>query len=42
MPSEAGATDVELVHVKFLSEQSCEGHKRVWTIILATLDDLVS
>ncbi len=41
-PVEGGATDVELTHVKFLSEQSRDGHKNVWEIILATLDTLVS
>jgi uncharacterized protein YndB with AHSA1/START domain/DNA-binding transcriptional ArsR family regulator len=41
-PVEGGATDVELTHVKFVSEQSRDGHKRVWTTILATLDNLVS
>ncbi|MGB8819450.1 MAG: SRPBCC domain-containing protein [Rhizobiaceae bacterium] len=41
-PVEGGATDVELTHVKFLSEESRDGHKRVWGTILATLGDLVS
>ena len=41
-PVEGGATDVELTHVKFVSEQSRDGHKRVWASILATLGELVS
>jgi uncharacterized protein YndB with AHSA1/START domain/DNA-binding transcriptional ArsR family regulator len=41
-PAGDAATDVELTHVKFLSEQSRDGHKRVWTAILGTLDGLVS
>jgi uncharacterized protein YndB with AHSA1/START domain len=41
-PVDGGATDVELTHVKFLSEQSRDGHKNVWGIILETLDRLVS
>ncbi len=41
-PVDDGVTDVELTHVKFVSEQSRDGHKRVWTSILATLDELVS
>lgn len=41
-PAGESATDVELTHVKFLSEGSRDGHKNVWTTILATLDQLVS
>ena len=41
-PAGEGATDVELTHVKFVSEQSRDGHKRVWGQIIATLDQLVS
>ena len=40
-PVEDGVTDVELTHVKFLSEQSRDGHKRVWGQILATVETLV-
>ena len=40
-PVEGGATDVELTHVKFLSEASRDGHMRVWGIILGTLETLV-
>ncbi len=41
-PTDGGATEVELTHVKFLSEQSRDGHQNVWGIILETLDRLVS
>ena len=41
-PVGEAATDVELTHVKFLSEGSRDGHKTVWTTILATLDRLVN
>ena len=40
-PVEGGATEVELTHVKFLSEGSRDGHAKVWTTILATLEQLV-
>ena len=36
-PAGAGATDVELVQVKFASEQSRDGHKSGWTAIIAKL-----
>lgn len=41
-PAENGGTDVELTHVKFLSEASRDGHLRVWGIILGTLGEMVS
>ncbi len=41
-PAGEAATDVELTQVKFTSESSRDGHKKVWTSILATLDGLVS
>lgn len=40
-PAGDGATDVELTQVKFLSEDSREGHRKVWAKILGTLDTLV-
>ena len=42
VPVGVNATDVELTHIKFLSEQSRDGHNNVWGIILATLDTLLS
>lgn len=41
-PADNGATDVELTHVKFSSEQSRDGHLRVWGVILDTVGALVS
>jgi uncharacterized protein YndB with AHSA1/START domain/DNA-binding transcriptional ArsR family regulator len=42
--SEAGpsATDVELIHIKFSSEGSRDGHKNVWTKILDGVADILA
>tara|TARA_R110002124_G_scaffold14825_1_gene65339 strand:- start:1288 stop:1713 length:426 start_codon:yes stop_codon:yes gene_type:complete len=41
-PSAAGGTDVELLHVKFPSEESRNNHEAGWGAILATLDGVLA
>jgi uncharacterized protein YndB with AHSA1/START domain len=41
-PVGTGATDVELVQVKFSNEQSRDGHTKDWTAILASLDRVLA
>jgi hypothetical protein len=39
-PAGANATDLELVHEKFATEQSRDGHTGGWTAILAKLGEV--
>jgi uncharacterized protein YndB with AHSA1/START domain/DNA-binding transcriptional ArsR family regulator len=41
-PVDGGATDVELVQVKFASDESRDGHMKGWTAILAKLGEVLS
>jgi uncharacterized protein YndB with AHSA1/START domain len=36
-----GGTDLELIHVKFASEESRNNHEGGWTLILAKLEDVM-
>jgi len=41
-PAENGGTEVELIHVKFPSEESRDNHNGGWTMILGALDAAIA